>query len=1023
MTSVSFGNENLGLQVGVNEGTIYMNPERSETPPAPLSTIPFRRDPDFVDCGTPLDLMNEKASVSGAPIALVGLGGVGKSQLAIEYCYRIRDRSLETWIFWVHAGNPARFEQSCRDIADRLKIPNRQNPKENIFRLLNNWLQNEKNGKWVLVLDNLDHHLFHEVSTKERDGLGSDIGGTPERSIWEIFHPSLNGLIVITSRSRRIALSMVEDSDIILVEPMDESHATKLFEKKLGSKAVGEEVIQLATALEFMPLAIVQAAAYIKQRSPRLPSAADLLSFMSFFDRQGIPDGLLRGDEWTKDIISNLYTQDLDEKVDAMDQEERASESSYVSMFEDDILMLRDYSMISVVADGEEFEMHRLVQLAIQEWLKANKQLERWKKRFIKTLYQTFPAGKYENWARCQSLFAHVQCAIFQKPDTDASLTEWALLLHDAASFAWTRGDFINCKTMAEKACQTFKKLFGPEDEKTLASAQTLGLAYYLSGELKRSEDLLMQVFMISNQVLGPEHLNTILSMGNLASNYHFQNRLKEAEDLEAKVIEISRVVLGPEHSHTLTIMNNLASTYRDQGRWKEAEELGMQVIEIRKRVSGPEHPDTLTSILNLASTYRDQGRWKEAEELDVQLAETYKRVLGSEHPDTLLSMGNLASTYHSQGRLKEAEELGVQVLETRKRVLGPEHPGTLTGMNNLALTYRDQGRWKKAEELGIQVIEIRERVSGPEHPGALIGMNNLASTYRDQGRWKEAEELGMQVIEIRKRVSGPEHPDTLTSILNLASTYRDQGRWKEAEELDVQLAETYKRVLGSEHPSTLLSMVDLASTYHSQGRLKEAEELGVQVLETRKRVLGPEHPDTLTCSNILASIYRDQGRWEEAEELGTQVLETHKRILGPEHLDTLTSMANLVSIYWKQSRRNEANELSMQLGLQVMNTGRQMVRLGHPRTLIRINKLAHVLKSSGQDAVALLMMAECVLLFTMHFGLENPRTMSLMSTLTEWGGRDDSLSAQSTHGRTGGTDPNQSHENFHTTCSNCTMI
>ncbi|PQE24997.1 hypothetical protein CJF32_00009547 [Rutstroemia sp. NJR-2017a WRK4] len=142
---------------GANEGSTL---ERSETPPNPSIVIPFSRDTDFVERGTILDQIYQKCTVSGSRTALVGLGGVGKSQLAIEYAYRTRDRSPETWIFWVHASNAARFEQSFRDIANCVKIPGRQNLQANIFQLVCDWLRNDRKGKWVLILDNMDDAGF-----------------------------------------------------------------------------------------------------------------------------------------------------------------------------------------------------------------------------------------------------------------------------------------------------------------------------------------------------------------------------------------------------------------------------------------------------------------------------------------------------------------------------------------------------------------------------------------------------------------------------------------------------------------------------------------------------------------------------------------------------------------------------------------------------------------------------------------------------------------------------------------------
>jgi tetratricopeptide (TPR) repeat protein len=755
----------------------------------------------------------------------------------------------------------------------------RNEPRANIHKLLQDWLRDEKNGKWRLILDNVDDdHFLHEAPPANQHGSGSGQISLSRQPLLEYLPHSQNGSILITTRSRKVALRLVEQSDIIAVEPMDEAHAVALLEKKLGQRGGSKNIAELAVALEFMPLAIVQAAAYVSQRVPRYsvqqyleefrrsdrkktsllnhdgghlrrdweaknyimatwqisfeyiskerPSAADLLSLMSFFDRQGIPETLIRYSNIEQNH-KNMEGADVD---DEDNNEDNLSESTGDDGFEDDILTLRNYSFISANTDKTTFEMHRLVQLATRAWLNAHGQLERWKRQFVKNLAVEFPIGEYENWERCQSLFPHAKSAVSQRPDEKDSLREWASLLHNAAWYALGRGYMNDTEEMSLQAMKARKKLFGQEYKETLSS------------------------------------------------------------------------------------MVILASTYWSLGRWKEAEQLFVQVVDTGKRVLGAEHPDTLTSMANLASTYRNQGRWKEAEQLFVQVVDTWKRVLGAEHPDTLTSMANLASTYRSQGQWKEAEQLEVQVVGTRKRVLGAEHPDTLTSIANLVSTYLNQGRWDKAEQLSVQVLDTRKRVLGAEHPDALTSMSNLAFTWKSQGRWKEAEQLFVQVVDTGKRVLGAEHPDTLTSMANLASTYWNQGRWKEAEQLEVRVVGSRKRVLGVDHPYTLASMANLASTSWSLGRWKEAEQLFVQVLETRKRVLGAEHPDTLTSKANLASTYRNQRRWKEAEHLSVQVLETRKRVLGAEHPDTLTSMSNLASTYWSQGRWKEAEQLFVQV-------------------------------------------------------------------------------------------------------------
>jgi hypothetical protein len=820
-----------------------------------------------------------------------------KSQLAIEYTYRIRSESPATWVFWVHASNEARFEQSFRDIADQLKIPGRQDPKANIYKLVENRLRDEKTGRWICILDNVDDDKFlYSFQAAQKEDLIRDPTNASTKPLLEYIPRGRNGSIIITSRTREVALKLVDRKDLVEVKPLESSEALELLQRKLQQAGNDEESHKLVDALEFMPLAIVQAASYIQIRAPRYsvsqylkdfqesdrkairllkaeaglyyrdweaknsilvtwqmsfdyirqtqPSAAELLSLMSFFDRQEIPENLIRHrPEANATSVPDLLNESLDREE---------SESDTGSDFEDDVVTLKNFAFISVSENSTFFTIHRLVQLTMRAWLKSRGQMNHWREIFINNLCEEFPTGEYENWEKCRALFPHVKCAISQRPASPYCLRQWATLLYRAAWYASQSGSIADARDMAARSRQERMILLGEEHEEVLDSIGMLATAYWLDG------------------------------------------RWKEAEQLEVQVMKTRKTKLGEDHPSTLSSMANLAATYRDQGRWKEAEQLDVQVMEARKTKLGKDHPDTLSSMVSLASTYLNQGRWEEAEQLGVQVMITYKIKLGEDHPDTLTSVANLASTYRSQGRWEEAEQLDLQVMETRKTKFGEDHPDTLTSVANLASTYWNQGRWEEAEQLDVQVMETRKTKLGEDHPSTLSSIGNLAATYWNQGRLEEAEQLDVQVMETRKTKLGEDHPSTLTSMTNLAATYRNQGRWEEAEQLDVQVMKTRKTKFGEDHPDTLSSMVSLASTYWNQGRLEEAEQLEVQVLKTRKTKLGEDHPDTLSSMANLAFTWKSSAHDVEAINLLRECLIKQKQTLGQNHPTTLANSQTL---------------------------------------------------------------------------------------------------------------------------------
>ncbi|MFG3816151.1 tetratricopeptide repeat protein [Limnothrix redekei] len=266
----------------------------------------------------------------------------------------------------------------------------------------------------------------------------------------------------------------------------------------------------------------------------------------------------------------------------------------------------------------------------------------------------------------------------------------------------------------------------------------------------------------------GPVHPATATSLNNLALLYESQGRYEATEPLYRRSLEIRERVLGADHPDTATSLNNLALLYESQGRYEAAEPLYRRSLEIRERVLGADHPDTATSLNNLAYLYKSQGRYEEAEPLYRRSLEIREQVLGADHPDTASSLNNLAGLYQSQGRYEEAEPLYQRSLEICERVLGADHPDTAASLNNLAGLYQSQGQYEAAEPLYRRSLEISERVLGAEHPDTATSLNNLAVLHYYQNRWGEAERLLVRALEIRVQKLGEAHPRTQTSLQSL---------------------------------------------------------------------------------------------------------------------------------------------------------------------------------------------------------------------------------------------------------------
>ena len=790
-------------------------------------------------------------------------------------------------MLWIHASNAVRFEQSIRDIARRVQLTGSDGPGTDILQLFQAWLWDVRSGRWLIILDNADDASFLV------DSPAVDARITP----FECLPVCGHGSVLITTRSKSAALQLAEEGDIIAVKPMEEEDAITLLQKKLGESSYTDDLKALATTLEFMPLAITQAAAYIKRRGKRSspqqyltelrksdesktslldcdkgdlrrdrtaknsifltwqisfqhisnvkPSAADLLSLMSLCDRQAIPEILIR--------------------------DQKGEQSSPDDGFEDDVEVLSGFSFISTSTDPSTFKMHRLVQLATRKWKEARGEVNRQVEEFVAKLYNAFPSSDHKNWSTCSILFPHAKSALNAIPASERGRLQWAAVISRAAEYASVKGGAL-----------------------LWSQAIDMGERCW---EMRKAK-------------LGEDHPHTLTSISKLAGYYDRLGDSGRAAEMEERCWEITKMKLGEDHPHTLATMSNLAGYYGRLGDSGRAAEMGERCWEMRKAKLGEDHPDTLASMSNLAWYYDRLGDSSRAAEMEERCREMRKVKLGEDHPDMLTSMSNLADYYERLGDSGRAAEIGERCWEMRKAKLGEDHPDTLTSISKLAGYYDRLGDSGRAAEIGERCREMRKAKLGEDHPDMLTSISKLAGYYDRLGDSGRAAEMGERCWEITKMKLGEDHPHTLATMSNLAGYYGRLGDSGRAAEMGERCWEITKMKLGEDHPDTLTSMNNLAWYYDRLGDSGRAAEMGERCWEMRKAKLGEDHPDTLTSMSNLAGYYDRLGDSGRAAEMGERCWEMRKAKLGEDHPHTLTSMSKLAGYYDRLGDSGRAAEM-----------------------------------------------------------------------------------------------------------------
>ena len=780
--------------------------------------VPFGRNRTFVGRQMILDELLKHLPPAAQPddcqrMAIQGLGGVGKTQIALEAIYRIRDEHPACSVFWVSAINASFLDRSYRDIALALGLKGIDDNKSDIANLVHARLAQDDMGPWIWVIDNLDDE---RMLKREQGSLKLPF--------------SRNGSILITTRNKRIAVQAdITPSCLINVSAMERNDSIKLLDHSCDNqKSTMASVNTLLDYLADLPLAIKQASAYMKKNSMTIQkylgycqSGDDTLMRLlsKDFDDRGRYEAAQNPVAMTWLISFKQISQEAPLAVEFLrfisflsDKNISPSllpESNSLDA-EEAIGILKAYAFVNEHAETSFLDMHRLVQLAVRNWMTHEGSLTSWANVVTGRLTEVYPTPSDDN-----------------RED-------------------WTR-HLPHLQTAFELSAQIDQRI-------RISLLSKLGQSAYCLGRYKDAEIYHEHLFKINTDDLGPEHPVTLKSEQELALVFYGQGDIQRAGPMFHKIYKLRNETLGPRHPDTLTSSYHLGLFLRFQGNYAQAEELYSNNYELRKEVLGDEHQDTVESLYELANTVFRRGKCAEAEKILIQTLSLFQKILGSHHKTTLTNMNDLAYICGERGRFTEAERLHCHTLALRREVLGGDDRDTLESMNNLARTLLDQGRFSDAELLCRQTIELYCNTLGTDHPDTCYPKTNLAQALYKQGVYTEAESVLRETLEVRHRIYGDKHPIYLMSIDRLAELRSAQHQYPEAKALHRHTLDLRREILGAKHPRTLLSAYNLAVTLSEMHEPTEAERLHRETFQLRCEVLGADHPHTKSSA---AQIYQ----------------------------------------------------------------------------------------------------------------------------------------------------------------------
>jgi tetratricopeptide (TPR) repeat protein len=733
--------------------------------------------------------------------ALVGQGGFGKTQIAQEYAYRHWDEYGVIWQFDASSGTQieAGYREFARVVLGMADAP--MQPFDAIRPRIEHWLR--------------AHHdyLFLFDNAEGCEQLGEYLPKGAHR-----------GHALITSRTVVAVPGVhVEPIDVDTFTPGD---ALAFLRNRVGKgkvdKADGDK---LAEALGFLPLALEQAAAYIKQKKYTLPG------YMKLLEKHGL------------DVFAG---------------------KSHNPNYEKTVLTTWTITMEQLEPDAREL-MYMLAHCApndipLQMFVKGHEHLPEALKSAL------WPEDALGQDALIEKLlrFALVKLKrdAWNRPLLSVHLLMQGVLRRGA-------GVLERCFAIAYI---TSRYRFDTKEGFSTFS-QTWPHAVEIA---EQAEEQWGENTNIQERAAFIYHAT---GYGLMQQGYY-----PEALKWHLKNMAIEVKVLGEEHPNTATTYNNIALVYDAQGNYPEAMKWHQKALVIREKVQGKEHPDTAATYHNMAGVYQIQGDYPAALAWYHKALAIREKTWGKERPETATTYNNMALVCQAQGDFPAALSWNQKALIIREKVLGKEHPDTATTYDNMAVVCRALGNHSKALKWHRKALAICEKVLGKEHPDTAAIYNNMAGAYKAQGDYPEALKWYQKALAIREKVLGLEHPSTATTYNNMAGGYHAQGNYPAALKWYQKALVIYENVFGKEHPSMATMYNNLAGVYADQSNYPAALAWHLKALVIREKVLGKEHPNTALTYNNIAEVYMAQNKPAVAAPLFKKAMYIFARKLGINH-------------------------------------------------------------------------------------------------------------------------------------------
>ena len=799
------------VRPAVYPGAVQKTQARAAFPGAmPTHNLPYGRNPHFTGRDDTLRTIHQNFE-AGDTVAITqsiaGLGGIGKTQTAMEYAYRYAAHYKTIW--WVAAETPQTTQESFLKFVRKMQLLPPDIMEESIITgAVQNWLS--QNEGWLFIYDN----------------------ATGGKQLEPYLPHTATGHVLITTRDTTMNVSQSVSLDVF--SPED---ALDFLAKRTGIPGDKDNAALLAERLGHLPLALEQAAAYIYENHI---CYADYLKMIYKYGLRMLEEestitnyGKTVSVTWlismkelkksTKYLLywyscfapNNIDVAWFSKNADLLPlailktctDERRLNQA---------LTELARYSLIR--REGTKVSIHRLLlEVLREEWQAEHTLLSLlWLYRcyhLVKRIY-TYKYGNIESRKQFILLLPHA-LTIAERAERFLRSFRSQVYISDIYEVTGNgysgMGLYDAALEWHQRALVLREKILGKENLATAATYEHIAQIARIKGKYDEALELYQKTLRIRKKKLGERHPDTMISYDGIATVYGSQDRCSEALEWHQKALVIGEDVLGKEHLGTAAIYHNIAATYERQSKYAEALAWYRKALDIEE---SKEHPHAASSYSSIAGVCVHEEKYDEALIWNRKALDIREKMLGSKHPDTAESYAGIAEVYYNQGDYDKALDLYQKALRVFKIAFDEESPQVAALYCSIANVFSNQGEYEKSLEWYRKALNIREKVLGKEHSDTAVTYNNIAKAYDRQGDGKKALEWYRKALDVREKVLGREHQLTATTHRNISYVYEQQGDFCNALSWMQKAYPIFKKVFGDEHTKTRYSLEALEDFY-----------------------------------------------------------------------------------------------------------------------------------------------------------------------------------------------------------------